>query len=226
MTAPGGSPIRVLVADDHALFRKGIVSLLGQREEFHVVGEAGSGREAVARAQEHRPHVVLMDVKMPDGDGIWAARAIKEALPETEVLMLTVSDQDEDLFAAVKAGARGYLLKNVEPEQLADCLLRVAEGEAIVPRAMVPHLLKEFGSLARKMEAVGGGPLSTLTKREEEILQQLARGSTNKEIAQALGITENTVKIHLRSILKKLHVNNRIQAALYAQREGLAAFEP
>lgn len=212
--------IKVLVVDDHTLFRKGIVGLLSEQEGFTVVGEAKDGQEGVDLARELQPDLILMDLQMPRLNGIAATQAIKESLSNASVVVLTISEDDEDLFNAVKAGAKGYLLKNIKPEQLYKSLEMVFKGEAIVPRSMASKLLDEFSVLAKRADDQSK-PKNQLTKREREILQALSDGSSNKEIANTLYISENTVKIHLRNILKKLHFTSRIQAAVYALKEGL-----
>ncbi len=214
-------PIRVLIVDDHTLFRKGLISLLQEQKGITVVGEARDGEEGIRLARTLKPDVILMDVQMPNRNGIQATEAIREFLPEARIIMLTVSEQDEDLFSAVKAGARGYLIKNVEPEQLIEAIHRLIQGEAVVTHSMASRLLTEFSNIAKKIDAPRGPGLNPLTAREKEILQLLAKGDTNKEIANTLCISEHTVKIHLKHILKKLHMNNRLQAAVYAYRQGL-----
>ncbi|HLB94811.1 MAG TPA: response regulator transcription factor [Nitrospiria bacterium] len=219
-------PIKVLIVDDHTLFRKGLISLLQQQKGIEVVGEAKDGEEGTRLAQITKPDVILMDVKMPKCNGIRATQAIREALPETRIIMLTVSEEDGDLFSAIKAGARGYLIKNVEPDQLIKAIHLLVEGETVITHSMASKLLDEFGSIARKIDTPSESKLNPLTSREKEILQFLAKGESNKEIANALSISEHTVKIHLKNILKKLHMNNRIQAAIYAHEQGLIDQKP
>ena len=212
-------PTRVLVVDDHALFRKGVTSLLRGAEGFTVVGEAQDGRDAVAKALALQPDVVLMDVYMPGMDGIEAARRIKAALPSTKIVVLTVSEEDQKLFEALRAGAQGYLLKNVEPEELFRTLRGVVRGEAFVTPSMAAKILEEFARQVRPPQK--GTPSAGLSPREREVLELLTRGSVNKEIAAALEISENTVKNHLKNIMEKLHLENRVQVVAYALREGL-----
>jgi two-component system NarL family response regulator len=223
------TPIRVLIVDDHTLFRRGLVNLLRQQKGMTVVGEAANGDEGVRLAQELSPDVILMDVQMPHKNGIEATQAIRATRPDARIIMLTVSEEDEHLFAAVKAGARGYLLKSVEPDQLVKAIQLLMKGEAVIPHNMASKLLDEFGAIARRGEAPEdeqASRLSTLTQREREVLQSLSSGRSNKEIANALCISEHTVKIHLKNILKKLHMNNRIQAAVFAHQQGLAQPAP
>ena len=218
-------PLRVLLVDDHVLFRKGMAALLAARQDMEVVGEAGDGLEAIAQARETVPDVILMDIHMPQCSGLEAVRIIKREMPHVRIIMLTVSDDDRDLFTAIKNGAEGYLLKNLEPYQLFDMLEGVRRGEAAISGAMAAKILQEFRqpdqNMAPKPEA-----REALTPREIEVLERVVEGATNKEIAEALAITENTVKIHLRNILQKLHLQNRIQVAVYAVREGLVDDSP
>ncbi len=213
-------PIRVLLVDDHALFRKGLASLIAPLEDMEVVGEAGDGREALERARELMPDLILMDIQMPGWDGLKAMRLIKEQMPYVKIVMLTISDDDTDLFEAIKSGAEGYLLKNIAPEELFEMLRGVYRGEAPISGLTAARILDEFARLAQKESWVPSSGES-LTPREKEVLQLVSRGATNKEIASRLFIAENTVKNHLRNILAKLHLQNRVQAAAYALREGL-----
>ena len=213
-------PIRVLLVDDHVLFRKGLASLIDPLEDMEVVGEAGDGREALERARELMPDLILMDIHMPGWDGLRATQLIKEEMPYVKIVMLTVSDDDKDLFEAIKSGAQGYLLKNLETEELFELLRGVYRGEAPISHLTAARILDEFTRLAQEGDRYPSAGES-LTPREKEVLQLVAQGSTNKEIASQLFITENTAKNHLRNILEKLHVQNRIQAAVYAVREGL-----
>ena len=213
-------PLRILLVDDHILFRKGVASLLASREDMEVVGEAEDGVEAVAKARETVPDVILMDLSMPKCSGLEATRLIKREMPHVKIVMLTVSDDDCDLFGAIRNGADGYLLKNLEPSQLYDMLKGIRHGEAPISGVLAAKILQEFRQPDRSPQQQVEAN-DKLTPREIEILDLVVEGVTNKEIAEALVITENTVKIHLRNILEKLHVQNRIQAAVYAVREGL-----
>jgi DNA-binding NarL/FixJ family response regulator len=212
-------PLRILLADDHALFRKGIASLIAARQDMVVVAEAGDGLEAIERARQVRPDVILMDVNMPHCSGLEALERIKQEMPEVTVIMLTVSEDEADLFTAIKQGANGYLLKNLEPHQLYDKLEKLGQGEAPISGVMAAKMLQEFRQPEENASQQEVG--DELTTREIEVLGQVITGATNKDIAEALYITENTVKIHLRNILEKLQVQNRIQAAVYAVRKGL-----
>lgn len=208
--------IKVMLADDHALFRRGLASLLAHRDDIEIVGEASNGTEAVERARDLMPDVVLMDVRMPGMGGIEATRRLKEEMPYVKIVILTVSEDEEDLFAALKSGAQGYLLKNIDPEDLIACIHQVERGEAPLAPSMATKILREFSGTAPR-------PGPALTQRERQVLELVARGDANKEIARTLGISENTVKNHLRNILEKLHLQNRVQAVMYALREGLIA---
>lgn len=212
-------PIRVLLVDDHSLFRKGLAGLLAREKEFKVVGEAQDGVEAVKLAKGLKPDLVLMDIYMPGSDGLEATRRIRDALPSTRVVILTISEEDRNLFEAIKCGAHGYLLKKVEPEELFEMLRGVFRGEAPISRATATKVLNEFAEQARRSpEKV---PAETLSPKEREVLQLLTEGLTNKEIGNRLGIAENTVKNHLKNILGKLHLANRVQAATFAIEKGL-----
>ena len=212
--------IRVLLVDDHPLFRKGIASLLSSEPGFEVLGEASNGQEAIEKARDLMPDVILMDISMPGVNGLEATQRIKQEIPYVRIVILTVSDEDQNLFEAIKSGAQGYLLKKIEPQTLFQTLRGVLEGEAPLSRVMATKLLAEFAR-QRRTASEPRTPSATLTEREKEVLGLLAAGKTNKEIAGALGIAENTVKNHLKNILEKLHLENRVQAATFALREGL-----
>lgn len=212
--------LRVLLVDDHVLFRKGIASLLAAKKGITVVGEAGDGVEAVTMVRETSPNIILMDINMPKQGGLETIKIIKEEMPELDIVMLTVSEDDEDLFEAIKSGAKGYLLKNLEPQQLFDMLEGIQQGEAPISGSMAAKILQEFKQPHHASPNQTETP-DELTPREIEVLEQVVKGASNKEISAALHITENTVKIHLRNILDKLQVRNRIQAAVHAVREGL-----
>jgi DNA-binding NarL/FixJ family response regulator len=210
--------LRILLADDHALFRAGIASLL-QVWRHEVVGEAANGLEALEQARRLRPDLVLMDIAMPECNGLEATRLIKAELPEVRIVMVTVSDKDTDLFDAIKSGAEGYLLKDMSGEELERTLQAVAAGEPALTSGLAAKILDEFARLAR--EGPARRAEDGLTARERGVLQLLAAGATNREIAAQLVVSENTVNFHVRNILAKLHVKNRSQAAAYAIRSGL-----
>jgi len=222
---PGGSAhtatIRVLIADDQAVFRRGLFVVLGTEEHIEVVAEAANGEEAVALAAELVPDVVLMDVRMPRVNGIDAARQIRELNPGTKILMLTVSEDEEDLYGAVKAGANGYLLKEISVEEVAEAIRAVVQGQSLISPTMASKLLSEFNVLAKRAEERQQYPTPALTTRELEVLKLVAKGMSNREIADALYISENTVKNHVRNILEKLHLHSRMEAVIFAVRERL-----
>ena len=213
--------IRVLIADDQALFRRGLYVVLGTEEGIEVVGEAENGEEAIAKAEDLAPDVVLMDVRMPKVNGIDAARAIRAMAPSTRILMLTVSDEEDDLYEAIKAGANGYLLKEISVEEVAEAIRAVVQGQSLISPSMASKLLSEFNSLVRRAEEKQQFPAPALTARELEVLKLVAKGMSNREIADELFISENTVKNHVRNILEKLHLHSRMQAVMYAVREQL-----
>ncbi|MBI4505660.1 MAG: response regulator transcription factor [Chloroflexi bacterium] len=210
--------MRVLLADDHALFRDGIASLL-RAWDVEVVGQASDGAEAVAQAAALRPDLVLMDIRMPGVGGLEATRRIKATLPETKIVMLTVSDEERDLFEAIKAGAEGYLLKNMSGSEFGEMLAGLARGEPPISRALAGKVLREFGRQVRSEHAPPAE--DELTEREKDVLELIARGATNKQVARQLTISEHTVNYHVKNILGKLHVRNRAEAAARAVREGL-----
>jgi len=216
-----GETIRVVIVDDHALFRRGLDLVLSEEPDIKVVGEAADGIEAVHRAEEMAPDVVVMDVRMPRSTGIEAARRIRERLPDTKVIMLTVSDSEEDLYAAVKAGASGYLLKEISIEELADAVRAVARGHSLISPSMASKLLTEFNALVQQAEERHRSFLPSLTDRELDVLKLVAKGLSNREISEELYISENTVKNHVRNILEKLHLHSRMEAVVYAMREKL-----
>jgi two-component system NarL family response regulator len=213
--------IRVLIADDQALFRRGLYVVLGTEDHIEVVAEAENGEEAVAKTIELAPDVVLMDVRMPRINGIEAARQINLEAPTTKILMLTVSDEEDDLYEAIKAGANGYLLKEISVEEVAEAIRAVVQGQSLISPSMASKLLNEFNSLAKKAEERQQYPAPALTSRELEVLKLVAKGMSNREIADELYISENTVKNHVRNILEKLHLHSRMEAVIYAVKERL-----
>lgn len=217
---PDDAPVQVLLVDDHALFRRGVALVLAAEPDIEVVGEASHGVEAVERAADLQPHVVVMDVRMPGMGGIEATRRIRQAQPTTRVVMLTGSTEDADLLGALRAGATGYLLKETAIEELAPAVRAIARGQALISPSMAAGLVAEFNALSRRVdEQHDHAP--RLTDREVEVLRLVARGCSNKEIAAELVIAENTVKNHVRNILEKLQLRTRMEAALYAVRERI-----
>lgn len=211
-------PIRVLIVDDHKLFRQGLISLMRTREDLvEVIGEASSAAEALQITEALQPDVVLMDVYMPEGDGIQATRDIKARFPNVAVVILTSSEHDEHLFEAVRAEASGYLLKDLDANELFEMLQGVSQGEAAMTRAMASRVLKGVAKRANE------DPEEELTERELAVLELVAGGASNPQIAEELVISVNTVKTHLRNILDKLQLENRTQAATYAIRNGLVS---
>lgn len=212
-------PLRVLVVDDHVLFRQGVRAALTSRPNVEIVGEAADGLEALDAAREKVPDVILMDIAMPRCNGLQATRLITREMPYIKIIILTVSENDDDLFEALKSGARGYLIKDLKSGQLHEALETVARGEAPLSGIVAAKILREFQQAAASpQERVLVEPLTT---REIQVLELVVQGLSNAEIAEALVISESTVKNHLRNILEKLHLRNRIQAAVYAVREGL-----
>jgi NarL family two-component system response regulator LiaR len=211
-------PIRVVIAEDHDIVRKGIRVLLSMAPGIEVVGEADDGREAVHQVMDLRPDVTLMDLVMPRMDGIEAIRRIMERQPEARILVLTSFSTDDKVFPAIKAGAMGYLLKDTDPKDLVKAIHQVHEGESSLHPAIARKLLQELAAPPPEKQA----PVDPLTEREVEVLRQVARGKSNRQIANDLVISEGTVRTHVSNILSKLHLASRTQATLYALREGLA----
>jgi DNA-binding NarL/FixJ family response regulator len=219
---PRRDPIRVLVVDDHALFRRGLEIVLAQESDIEVVGEAGDGEQGVERAAQLLPDVVLLDVRMPKGTGIEACAAIKDVVPSARIIMLTISDEEADLYEAIKAGATGYLLKEIPIEELAEAVRAVHDGQSLISPSMASKLLTEFALMAKRTDDRRNQvPAPRLTERELEVLKLVARGLNNRDIAKELFISENTVKNHIRNILEKLQLHSRMEAVVYAVREKL-----
>ena len=211
--------VRVVVVDDQELFRRGLTMLLGVEPDIEVVGEAGDGNSAIELALETVPDVVLLDVRMPKRSGLEACVRIKEQVPSTRIIMLTVSDEEGDLYEAVKNGASGYLLKDSSIDEVAQAVRVVAEGQSLISPSMAVKLIDEFKEMARTdREQV---PTPRLTERELEVLRLVAKGLNNREVAKQLFISENTVKNHVRNILDKLQLHSRMEAVMYAVREKL-----
>nr|WP_224766134.1 response regulator transcription factor [Nocardioides campestrisoli] len=213
-------PVRVIVADDQELFRRGLTMLLTQEPDIEVVAEAGDGVAATDLASSMAPDVVLLDVRMPRRSGIEACRAIKESNPSAKVIMLTVSDEEGDLYEAVKSGAAGYLLKDSSIEEVAQGIRVVADGQSLISPSMAVKLIDEFKQMSKpERHQVNGG--LRLTERELEVLRLVAKGMNNREIAKQLFISENTVKNHVRNMLEKLQLHSRMEAVMYAVKEKL-----
>lgn len=210
--------VKVLVVDDHPLARQGIAILLEEDPIFEIVGEAGDGEDAIRMARELQPDLVLMDIHLPGCDGFVATQRIKAEHPAVRIVMVTVSDDVQNLFEAIKNGAQGYLLKNLSPEIWIEYLKAVVGGEAPISKRIAKDILNEF---TREEPSETEPALSQLSEREREVLVWVAKGSSNKEIAEVLSISENTVKNHLKNILGKLHLRNRVQLATYAVSAGL-----
>ena len=209
--------IRVLIADDHAVVRQGLRTFLDLQADIDVVGEAADGEEAVAAAQEHAPDVILLDLAMPVLDGIGALRRLRDTTPAARVIVLTSFGEDERLFTALRAGATGYLLKDVEPAELVRAIRTAHAGQSSLSPAVAARVIEELASGGRR------GAIDALTPRELEVLCLIARGRSNKRIALELGVAEKTVKTHVSHVLAKLGLSDRTQAALYAVRAGLVS---
>jgi len=219
-------PIRAMIVDDHALFRRGLEMVLEEEPDIELVGQASDGAEAVEKAAESLPDVVLMDIRMPRSSGIEACRAMKEAAPSAKIVILTISDEEEDLFEAIRAGASGYLLKDIPLDEVADAVRAVHGGQSLINPSMAGKLLTEFATLAKRddEERAQEVPAPRLTEREMQVLKLVARGMNNRDIAKELFISENTVKNHVRNILEKLQIHSRMEAVMVAVREKLIEF--
>ncbi|KRC12099.1 XRE family transcriptional regulator [Hydrogenophaga sp. Root209] len=227
MTDPSARPIQLLVVDDHSLFRRGLTALLSQDPRFEVSCEAGDVGEALRCLARQRPDVILLDNHLPGVLGVDAIPSLREAAPGTRVLMLTVSENEADLVAALKAGADGYLLKTVESHHLCEAIVKVMDGESVVSPEMTTKLVSALrsqppaqGEAPGAAVATTDAALASLSVRELEILHLIARGDSNKHIARQLDIAETTVKIHVQHILRKLHLTSRVQAAVFAARHA------
>jgi two-component system nitrate/nitrite response regulator NarL len=214
------APIRLLVVDDHTLFRRGLVALLATEADLVVAGEAADAGEAARRARELQPDVILLDNHLPGVTGIAALAGLKEAAPTARVLMLTVSEDESDLSAALRAGAQGYVLKTIDGDMLAQAVRRTMRGESVVSPEMTGKLVQALRSMHGGEPPGSADPLDALSPREREILEHIARGASNKAIARALDIAETTVKIHVQHILRKLGLASRVQAAVYLTGRG------
>ena len=213
-------PIRVLLVDDHSLFRSGIRSLLQRHDDFAVVGEAADGVEGIKRCKQLKPDVVLLDLHMPGMSGVETLHLMQQDNPEMAVIMLTVSEESEDLALAMRAGAQGYLIKNIETEYLLRAIRRAHAGEIVVAEALTGKLVAQMQSVQPVERTLSG--IDTLTPRERDILDCLALGESNKFIARKLDLAESTVKIHVQNVLKKLKLSSRVQAAVFAVEHRMA----
>jgi two-component system nitrate/nitrite response regulator NarL len=211
----------ILLVDDHLLFREGLRGIIEHWEDFEIVGEASNGREALEAVRKNLPDLVLMDITMPEMNGLEATRRIVREYPSTHVVMLTVSEEQEDLFDAIKVGAQGYVLKDMPSRRLHDLLRGIIRGESALSGAVATKILAEFSEKVTPKVRAGTEDLDPLSERENQVLGLLAEGLSNREIAERLVLSENTVKKHVKNILQKLHVNNRVQAAIYAKHEGV-----
>ncbi len=215
------SAIRIVVVDDHTLFRRGLTALLSRDAQFQVVGDAADAGEALRRVQELQPDLVLLDNHLPGVNGVDVLPALREAAPAVRVLMLTVSEDENDLAAALRGGACGYLLKTIEGDALAQSIRRAMRGENVIADEMTGKLVSAFQASSASAVAAPPSPIDTLSPREREIVRLIARGASNKEIGRELGIAETTVKIHVQHLLRKLDLSSRVQAAVYASEHGL-----
>jgi len=213
--------LRVLLVDDHELFRSGVKALLARQADIEVVGEAANGLDGVKQARQLRPDIVLLDLHMPGVSGREAVRALSEELPGTRVLMLTVSEDAEDLLDTLRAGAAGYLLKNIDTDYFMDAIRRAADGESVVSPQMTSKLVRGLQAGGNEAVARQSADKGKISPREREVLVLLARGASNKELARELDLAESTVKIHVQNILRKLNLNSRVQAAVYAVEQGM-----
>ena len=213
--------VRILLADDHDLFREGLATILDAEPDFAVIGEAGDGLAVVVMARKLLPDMILMDIGMPGCNGVEATRQIKAELPDVTIIMLTVRNEDDLLFEAIKNGAQGYLLKNIRSRELLTMLRGAVRGEAAITPALGGRMLEEFRRLSLTAPAYDGEEIPRLTAREQEVLGQAATGATDQEIAETLVISIHTVKSHMRNILAKLHLGHRAEAAQYALHQGL-----
>jgi len=221
------TPIRILVVDDHTLFRRGLTALLARDPQLDVVGDAADAGEALRRAAELGPDLILLDNHLPGVNGVDALPALLEAVPGVRILMLTVSEDEHDLAAALRGGASGYLLKTIEGDALVAAIVRAMRGESVVAPEMTGKLVAAYrgaaggAGTAPAAAAPAASPIDQLSPREQEILRGIARGASNKEIGRSLGIAETTVKIHVQHVLRKLDVASRVQAAVIASEHGL-----
>lgn len=219
-------PIRILLVDDHTLFRSGVRLLLQRQPDFEVVAEAGDGVEGIKRAKELKPDVILLDLNLPGLSGLETLQLLTQDLPSCAVIILTVSEEADELGQALRDGARGYLVKNIDAEVLTSAIRRAAAGESVIAESMTAKLVDQFrGAASQAAQAPGSAERHRLTARETQIVQCLARGASNKVIARELDVSESTVKIHVQNVLKKLNLTSRVQVAVYAVEHGLHSEE-
>lgn len=214
-------PIRVLLIDDHALFREGLAGIIASQPDMQVVGEASDGFEGLVKAQELNPDLILMDIQMPGMDGLETTRQVRKVMPDVKIVMLTVRKDDEKLFEAIKEGAQGYLLKDIRSNEMLTMLRGALQGEAAISPEQAGRVLEEFRRLSQLVPPEPETETVALTEREQEILDLVGRGMKDKEIAEALTISLNTVKTHMHNILTKLQVSSRREAARLARKKGL-----
>ena len=217
--------MKILIVDDHILFREGLTSALKSHPEYPVIGEAGSVSEAIEKARQLKPDLILLDYNLPDGDGVEAAKVILAEDPQCKIIFLTIYEADENLFAAIRSGAKGYLLKNLQIPTLLACLKAVERGETVFSHAMTGHIIEEFARTAPDGQVETDDKLGRLSYRETEVLRELTSGATNKEISLRLYLSENTVRHHIHHILEKLELSNRREAANYAKKHGVVTGE-
>ena len=211
--------MKIVIVDDHVLFREGLAAIIGSEPDVEIIGQAGTVREAIELVKISKPDMVLMDFGLPDGTGADATRAILQEHPKCKIVFLTMSEEDDDLLAAIRSGAKGYLLKNMQPAKLVSSLRSVQKGESALSRSMTLRVMEELARTKESQRPGEGNP--TLTRRELEVLRELASGLSNLEIAERLFISENTVKYHVHSILEKLNLSDRREAAIYAREHNL-----
>jgi len=210
---------RILLSDDHDLFREGLAGLINAQPDLEIVGQAGDGLEALTLVRDLKPDLIVMDINMPICDGLEATRLIRSEWAEARIVMLTVHDEDEKLFSAISAGAQGYMLKSLNAQDFLQSVRAALRGEAVLPPRLAAHLLTEFARLADRPGQAAAGEAAGLTPREQEVLDLIATGATDKEIAERLSLSLHTVKSHVRNILSKTHAMNRRQAAKLAGRD-------
>ena len=215
------APTRILLADDHHLFREGLVNILNAQPDLEVIGEAGDGLEVIVKARKLKPDMILMDIGMPGCDGVEATQQIKQEFPDIIIIILTMRDEDEKLFEAIKSGAQGYLLKTIRSRNLVAMIHGALRGDAAISPALGGRMLEAFRRLSHQIPTAPANEVVKLTRREQDVLKQVAQGASDKEIADKLFVSIHTVKTHMRNILSKLHLGHRHEAAQYALRKGL-----